>query len=369
MVEAAFRPADEKPRSLLDFIDEQSVETMRDALKESIRESKEAQTTFDSSLLSFDNDLRSLKTSMTGSTKSSPSQSYNTLESPIPTHLRSLETHAQEMASLLDSLVSHFDLCVNAIKHTEGGYAAVRKAASNPPPGAEPVSVSGVMKAGDEEKEEALSEEERREMLQVLETDAAEVEDVVMELRDRLNDMEVKNESILSHISFINNAYNETTNAYQLLEGVGQRLQGYINASQDFALRWSDTKLLIHYEVSELENIRLFYENYYSSYDSLILEVARRKASEEKVKGILRKAMEQVKKVDELDRREREGFRHDIGDYLPADLWPGLVADTPKWDVSVLEGSGEGANGSAPELEKGLVEAAAKRERERQMGG
>jgi hypothetical protein len=40
MVEAAFRPKDEEPRSLLDFVDEQGVETMRDALKESIRESK-----------------------------------------------------------------------------------------------------------------------------------------------------------------------------------------------------------------------------------------------------------------------------------------------------------------------------------------
>ena len=40
MVEAAFRPANEEPRSLLDFVDEQGVETMRNALKYSIRESK-----------------------------------------------------------------------------------------------------------------------------------------------------------------------------------------------------------------------------------------------------------------------------------------------------------------------------------------
>jgi hypothetical protein len=40
MVEAAFRPAGEGPRSLLDFVDEQGVETMRDGLKELIRESK-----------------------------------------------------------------------------------------------------------------------------------------------------------------------------------------------------------------------------------------------------------------------------------------------------------------------------------------
>jgi autophagy-related protein 17 len=39
IVEASFRPEAEEPRSLLDFVDEQDVETMRDKLKESIRES------------------------------------------------------------------------------------------------------------------------------------------------------------------------------------------------------------------------------------------------------------------------------------------------------------------------------------------
>ena len=40
MVEADFRPAGEPPRSLLDFVDEQGVETVRDTIKESIRQSK-----------------------------------------------------------------------------------------------------------------------------------------------------------------------------------------------------------------------------------------------------------------------------------------------------------------------------------------
>lgn len=40
MVDAAFRPAGEEPRNLLDFVDEQGVEKMRDGLKELIDESK-----------------------------------------------------------------------------------------------------------------------------------------------------------------------------------------------------------------------------------------------------------------------------------------------------------------------------------------
>ncbi|TVY59596.1 Autophagy-related protein, partial [Lachnellula suecica] len=216
------------------------------------------------------------------------------------------------MASLLDSLVSHFDLCVSAIRHTEGGYAAVRKAASSLPPGSDPVSVSGVMTAADlSQTDEPITTDERREMLDVLEKDAAQVDDVVLELRDFLAEMESKHDAILEHVSSLSAAYNQTISAYNILEGVGARLSSYIVASQGFQTRWDETKVQIQEQLSELESMRLFYENYFSSYDSLILEVYRRKACEEKVRGIVDKAMEQIGKVYEADMREREGFKLD----------------------------------------------------------
>ncbi|CZS93092.1 probable Autophagy-related protein 17 [Rhynchosporium graminicola] len=370
MVEAAFRPEEEEPRSLLDFVDEQGVETMRDALKESIREAREAQTEFDSSILSFDDDLRSLKAAMKSSPQSSIFLSSSNISSPIPSYLQTLETNAQEMAALLDSLVSHFDLCVNAIRHTEGGYAAVRKAASSQPPEADPVSVSGVMSAegNNPTTEHPISTEERQEMLDVLEKDAAQLEDVVMELRDYLQEMETKHEEILEYISHLTTIHTETTLAYSTLEAVGARLPSYIIASQEFRLHWEETKLNILDQLSELESMRIFYENYFSSYDSLILEVYRRKQSDEKVKSIMRKAVEQVEKVYESDMREREGFRVDVGDYLPVDLWPGVNAPARKWDF-VQNEEGEWAVKSLPVLERTVVEAAGRRDKERLKKG
>ncbi|TVY34410.1 Autophagy-related protein [Lachnellula occidentalis] len=365
MVEAAFRPAGEEARSLLDFVDEQGVETMRDALKESIRETKEAQTDFDTSILSFDDDLRALKTAMTCPSKSvSQSQSHSTLSSPIHTHLQTLESHAQEMASLLDSLVRHFDLCVNAIRHTEGGYAAVRKAASSQPPGSDPVSVSGVINT-ESAPDEPISPDERRQMLDVLEHDASQVDDVVEELREFLAEMEGKHDAILEHVAALTTAYTDTTNAYHVLEGVGARLSGYIIASQEFRLRWDETKAQIQDQLSELESMRLFYENYFSSYDSLILEVYRRKECEEKVKGIVDRAMEQMGRLYEADMKEREGFRLDVGDFLPVDLYPGVNKPAPVWEFVLRNGDGVG-EGSVPELQRGAIEAAGKREKDRQ---
>jgi hypothetical protein len=70
------------------------------------------------------------------------------------------------MAGLFDSLVSQFDLCVNAICYTEAGYTTVRKAASSQPLGVETVSVSGVMNQEDgTTKKAAISEENARKCL------------------------------------------------------------------------------------------------------------------------------------------------------------------------------------------------------------
>ena len=270
------------------------------------------------------------------------------------------------MAGLLQSLVNHFDLCVSAIRNTEGGYAAALKAASDQPPGADPVSVSGVMKAeGESAHEEPISEEERKEMLDVLVKDASQVEDVVLELREFLAEMETRNEAINEHVASLNTTYKETTKAHKILEGIGSRLPTYITASQDFKVRWSETKSQIQDQLTELESMRLFYENYYSSYDNMIIEVFRRKQSEEKIRGIMKKAMEQIDKVYQADMREREGFRLDAGEYLPVDLFPGLNSLAPRWDFVLAEGQ-DGGMGSLPHVEMGAVEAASRRERERQ---
>jgi len=312
---------------------------------------------------------------MTAALVLSNSQSHASLgASPIPENLQALETHAQEMASLLDSLVSHFDLCVNAIRHTEGGFAAVRKAASDLPPGAEPVSVSGVMSTSqnqDQGGEEPPTEEERLEMLAVLENDASQVEDVVVELRERLVEMESRFEIIQDHVENLTATYTTTTTAFSILESISAHLPAYLMASSDFRLHWGETKMQIQEQLQELESMRLFYENYHASYDGLILEVYRRKQSEEKVKSIMKKAMEQIEKVVDADMREREAFRGDVGDFLPGDLWGGVAEGAPRWEFKpVGDLQGDGTKPSieilVPDLERAVVEAAIRRDRERQ---
>ncbi|KAI9731250.1 MAG: autophagy protein 17 [Claussenomyces sp. TS43310] len=377
IVETRLRPPEEQPRSLLDFVDEASVETMRTALKDIIYQAQiaiqEAQADFLSSLQSYDTDLKSVKTTLSSFPNDSPS-SVSSLKrtpkkSPIPSLLHSLESHASEMANLLDSLVSHFDLCLNAIKHTEGGFAAVRDVTSANP---NLPSLSGVLgspsnSAHFKEESEPLSERDRKDMLSVLANDAAEVEDVVMELHQRLANMEEQHEQICDYVSSLTSTYTATTTAFQLLESMGMKLPGHISSRHSFILRWTECKTQLETYMEELNSMTIFYEGYLGCYDGLILEVARRKAAEEKMKGVLRKAMEQVRKIHDVDTHEREDFRKDVGDYLPSDLWPGLIANAPKWEM-IVTGEDEDDK-STPELERAVVEAAARRDEERSRKG
>lgn len=333
------------------------------------------QTDFDTVILAFDDDLRALKatvvpTKITSSKASIPRESSPV--SPVPQHLAALEDHAGEMASLLESLTSHFDMCVDAVRHTEGGYAAFRHAASNPPPGTEPVSVSGVMSLSSEQGHDLvpISDEERREMMQVLETDAAEVDDVVTEIRHRLSEMDVSHDAILEHLTVGRGQLREIVGAYGLLENVGLRLSRYIMAGSDFQGRWSETKAQIYKQMDELESMRQFYENYHASYDSLILEVERRKQTESKVRSIMMRAMEQINKIAEYDRQQRDEFRVDVGDYLPVDLYTGVNEDMSS-GISTWRNLHEGATSaedlhSIPQLAREVVEGASRRESERQ---
>ena len=64
MVASALRPPDEKPRSLLDFIDESSIEETRSALKETIDLTQSARSSFASSIRTFDTSRQALKSAI-----------------------------------------------------------------------------------------------------------------------------------------------------------------------------------------------------------------------------------------------------------------------------------------------------------------
>ncbi|KAK8016839.1 Autophagy-related protein 17 [Apiospora rasikravindrae] len=365
-VESAFRPQGEEKKCLLDFLDVDQVDTMRNALKENIGALQATQTSFDGDLLRFENDLRGLnKTISASSSPLSPSASDAT--QPIIQLLASMMDNSHEMAELLTSLTKHFDLCVTAVRITEGGVALARRRAAEvtqSQDGRDAVSISGVIPDQDPHAPEldSISAQERANIPHVVVQDAAEVYGVVEEINARLQALEDEFARLEEQTNQIKHTYVTTIGAFHVLEEIGTRLQSYIASESEYRERWQDEHQSITEKMGEMDSLRAFYETYAHSYDNLILEADRRRAHEEKVLSVWRKAKESVDKLIEVDQRQRDTFRQEVAEYIPTDLWPAMDDGMPRWEVVPARdiGGGEGTSSTAS-LSRSVVKAAAER--------
>jgi autophagy-related protein 17 len=244
------------------------------------------------------------------------------------------------MAQHLASLTNHFDMCVKAVRATEGGAAlARRRAAEEATDDSDPVSISGIIVA---DHEPAVDPHELAEMVQVVLEDAPEVDEVVAEIQAVLQQMEADFGALREQAGRIRAAHGAALAAFGALEEMGERLQGYLAAEQEFEQRWEGEKDAIAAKLEEMDGLRRFYEGYASAYGSLLLEAERRRAAEDKIASTLRKARDNVENLVEADRRHREHFRQEVGEFLPTDLWVGMNSPLKRWELVpvVTEGGG-----------------------------
>ncbi|KAF9884880.1 autophagy protein 17 [Aspergillus nanangensis] len=359
IVHASFRPEGEDPKCLHDFVDERGVEELNTRLKASIDRTNATQAELETSNCAFDDELKSIKealgnyrtatklaSSRTSASSASSSVSNASLPSlsSIPSMLHSLEMHAQEMANLLESLVRHFDLCVTAVKHTEGGGAAARSITGDMPAG---MNVSGRVGPNIEDGINAnlnapldpLSGSEYREMVNVLIKDATEAEDVVMEIQDRIGEMETILESVLGQRDALLSVYSATTSVYEHISSLATaRLPGYIAEAHNFTRVWNEEHDSIQGGLADLSDLNALYDCFLEAYDGLILEVSRRRHVRHRVEKVLRDARQKLDLLYQEDVNAREAFRVDQGDYLPSDIWPGTGREPMRIEFQRISG-------------------------------
>ena len=231
--------------------------------------------------------------------------------SSIPTYLRNLETHATEMADLLQGLVRHYDMCVTALKHTEGGgQAAVQAAKAELDASGNEVNphMTGLNQASDgnggagdgndgQQHPAPISETEKAEMMAVLDKDAAEVDDVVAEIKDRANDMELDFESLEANLEILKREDDSLKDIAQILQKLAAQVSAYVKAGSDFLTIWQEEKLRIGDKLTELEALRDFYEGFLTAYDSLLIEVGRRKNVQLRTEKIIHDALSKIEKL------------------------------------------------------------------------
>lgn len=352
MVEASLRPEDEGRRSLLDFVDETGVARLMARIKTSIDKASGADDDFSKGNRAFGEDVQNVKSLLAKKPKQdTPGEAGGEIKSPIPEILHDMEDHAKDMADNLESLVRHFDLCVTAIKHTEGGGDAAQRIAGELPEGVD------IGQDGTNAPADPIGEEERREMMEVLEKDASQVEDVVIEIKEHMMDMEARHELVTAYTDQLSDEHANTTSAFKLLEEIGQRLPGYIAQSHIFVYRWDDEKATIEECMDELEGLRVFYDGFLRAYDNLLLEIGRRKALETRMEKVAQDAMAKIQKLYDDDLEERESFKKAQGDFLPVDIWPGLMAGPLQYEILPVGSAVE----KVPDVSKSVIQQATRR--------
>ncbi len=342
-IECVLQPPGTPQKHLYDFIDSATVSNLQATLRACIDRYNYAHATLDESSHVFDTCLDNLYSSienvpMTPVTTSIPS--------PIPSLYHNLEDHAKEAAQAFQSLVQHYDLCITALRHTEGGSAAATQATGDAPVHSEDHGAA---------PPEPMSEEERRDMLNVLQKDAHEVEDVVTEIQERGSEMTFLLGQIENHIRHLRSESSALSRILEMMSQITGQAKRHIVTSRSFYASWlEDTRPSLLNGIDEWENQREFYERFDLAYAELLVEVSSRRRRHEKAK---RKAEEAQKELDRLhleDERAREQFTLAQGDFLPLDIWPGLRDPPRQYEVRIIPASvEEGHDGNVQEMDGG----------------
>lgn len=336
----ATQDAESEQKTLYHFIDEDNHETLVSSLRGLMDEYGIARKELDGNLQGFDNLLRNITNKLSDRIEDSDSPDRPTIYDEPPPSIeelfRRMEEHATEMASNLQNLVQHYDLCISALKHTEGGGEAAKQAVQSEElakgtPGTEESLYKKTIP-------EPISEEELTQMRGVIEKDSEEVEDVVTEIGERGSEMESDHSQLLKYVKKARQRNRTLRQVLDLMHEIRAAIPGHLEASAKFRESWQEINSSILSKTKELAELSIFYEEFVSGYSRLLREVERRKASEAQMKKIADKARKEIERIYEADQMARQDFIEDYGHVVPTDLsvLHGLQERAPRWEFKAM---------------------------------
>lgn len=157
-----------------------------------------------------------------------------------------------------------------------------------------------------------MTEAERADMLAVLANDAAEVDDVVAEIRDRVSDMEALAAEMAGHIEGLQVSYTAHLQAFRVMVDVGKEVPEHLVGCRTFQARWGEEKTKIEEGMLALEGLREFYDGFLDAYDGLLVEVDRRRSVRIKMEVIAREALQKIERLYEGKQARIPGFERSL---------------------------------------------------------
>jgi autophagy-related protein 17 len=302
VVDPAFHEAEGDNKVLFDFVDEVGVNDLYASIKQSMDNFDVSRKNLSSTCEALDDDINRIHEAIDPDANDAEKSQTFTLDgiSPIPSLFSDLENHATEVASHLEGLVKHYDLCRSALQHTEGGGEAISKASQGDPREDESRFAGfglGITRLDEETAPEPVDDDDRISMLTIIIKDAGQVDEVVDEIRDRLAEMEDHLSQIQAYIASLRQAYYRLTVAVKTMKAIVGRVQHYNIQCAVFQASWEEERSVLATKMDEIESLTEFYSGFARGYDGLIVEVQRRRNSRREMDKIIRHALSQVERL------------------------------------------------------------------------
>lgn len=281
-----------QPRNLKSFVHEEGILQLRESVAAISSHTKESEQKLSASIARFDIDILQLQRKV----KPLKPQQKKSLEQA---HERtdSITSDARDMASMLESLTKHYDLCFTAGEEARALEAGI---------------------GGSREGLYAL--------VFIVEKDAGDVEEIVSELYDRRDTIEESEHFVSSFLSETVDAWNKASSVFDIFDNFSKtQLAEYSQALSDFSKDHSFYIAEIEKLMGEIESLVKYYEIFLQSYHAMVLEVLRRKRAQERLSNMAKTMAETLSDAFKQEEEARQKFVKERGDYLPSDLWEGLT--------------------------------------------
>lgn len=257
------KPSQSHGKTLQDFVDLDQIETIKAYIRTCIDAVNQADGELSGTIKTLDTQTRNVSNAM------EPHQEVEYIR--LSNHMvantfLSIEERASEMAESLQSLISHYDLCVKAVRHTEGAGEAVAAELDESNQDLET-----------QEDEPQISDGERAELLQVIYNDAEEVDDVVNEINKLATEMESQAEQIDEHLKALTADSSNINNAMQLLSALSTQMPSSVSAGSTFLRIWAEQLENIQEKLPEMEMADQAFRSYLEGYRRMVSELDRRK--------------------------------------------------------------------------------------------
>ncbi|KAK7204272.1 autophagy-related protein 17 [Myxozyma melibiosi] len=307
-------------RTLKDYTHDAGVEQIKSQLRQAIDVFQDQHGLMISGLSDFDIELADLSEKIS---EAPPPLSDISQCKSFVNSLEIIETHARDMGILLESLAHHYDQCSQALM------------------------------TSDESRLE--DDPERADLIAVLRDDAAQVPDVLDEIRERHAAMSALTDALTTFLSDSTERYTSAVQRSSVFSAYKQNLERHLLSAREFADGVQDYFDRRNSLLSELEELIGYFEGFIRSYDALVLEVVRRQNTKKRMESVVHETLDKLKAIYDEEMDSRTAFWKRSGPYIPIDLWPG-VSDPPiGFEIVAHEVS------PLPELGRTLIEQAKRR--------